>query len=136
VNGVVVDTSVWIDFLAGVPIPALEEALARGVVVLAPVVVAELISGARRARDRAAIADLLAELSLHDTPIDHWIRVGELRQALRDRGITVSTPDAHVAQCAIDRDALLLSRDAVFRRVARHSRLKVTAATPMSRRGA
>ena len=38
-NGVVVDTSVWVDFLAGVSIPELEEALARGVVVLAPVVV-------------------------------------------------------------------------------------------------
>lgn len=124
-NGVVVDTSVWIDFLAGVSVPGLEDALARGVVVLAPIVVAELISGARRPRDRAAIADLLAELPLHDTPIDHWMRVGELRRGLRDRGITVSTPDAHVAQCAIDRDALLLSRDVVFRRVARHSGLRL-----------
>jgi predicted nucleic acid-binding protein len=118
---------VWIDFFAGVSIPELEEALARGAVVLAPVVVAELISGARRSRDRAAIADLLGELSLHDTPIDHWVRVGELRRALRDHGVSVSTPDAHVAQCAIDRDALLLSRDTVFRRVARYSRLQVTA---------
>ena len=58
-SGVVVDTSVWIDFLAGVPVPELEDALTRGIVVLAPVVVAELISGARRPRDRAAIADFL-----------------------------------------------------------------------------
>jgi len=118
---------VWIDFLAGVSVPDLEDALARRVVVLAPVVVAELISGARRPRDRAAIADLLTELALHDTPIDHWVRVGELRRDLRDHGVSVSTPDAHVAQCAIDRDAALFSRDAVFRRVARHSRLKLAA---------
>ncbi len=124
-SGVVVDTSVWIDFLAGVSVPDLEEALARGVVVLAPVVVTELISGARRPRDRAAITDLLTELALHDTAIDHWVRVGELRRDLRDHGVSVSTPDAHVAQCAIDRDAVLFSRDAVFRRVARHSRLKL-----------
>jgi len=125
VSGVVVDTSVWIDFLAGVPVPELEDALTRGVVVLAPVVVAELISGARRPRDRAAIADLVQELSLHETPLDHWVRVGELRRDLRDHGVSVSTPDAHVAQCAIDRDAALLSRDAVFRRIARHSQLKL-----------
>ena len=127
-SGVVVDTSVWIDFLAGVPVPELEDALTRGIVVLAPVVVAELISGARRPRDRVAIADLLQELPLHDTPIDHWIRVGELRRHLGEHGVTVSTPDAHVAQCAIDRDALLLSRDTVFQRIARHSKLKVTGA--------
>jgi predicted nucleic acid-binding protein len=125
VSGVVVDTSAWIDFLAGEPVPGLEDALANGVVVLAPVVVAELIGGARRSRDRAAIAELLSDLPLHQTPIEHWIRVGELRRALRERGVGVSTPDAHVAQCAIDRGAVLLSRDAVFSRVAEHSTLKL-----------
>jgi predicted nucleic acid-binding protein len=39
--------------------------------------------------------------------------------------LSVSTPDAHVAQCALDRAALLLSRDAVFGRVARLSALRV-----------
>lgn len=124
-SGIVVDTSVWIDFLAGGSVPSLEDALARGIVVLAPIVVAELISGARRPRDRAAIADLLADLSLHETPVDHWMRVGELRRHLRDHGVTVSTPDAHVAECAIDRDAVLLSRDAIFARIARLSKLKL-----------
>jgi len=127
VSGVVVDTSVWIDFLAGEPVPSLEDALAHGAVVLAPVVVAELISGARRTRDRAAIAELLSQLALHDTPIEHWIRVGELRRHLRDKGFSVSTPDAHVAQCAIDRDAVLLSRDAVFQRITRYAALRVAA---------
>ena len=124
-SGIVVDTSVWIDFFAGASIPALEEALAHGGVVLSPMVVAELISGARRARDRAAIADLTAQLTLHDTPLDHWVRVGELRRGLRTHGLTVSTPDAHVAQCALDRKAVLLSRDAIFPKIARHCGLRV-----------
>lgn len=124
-SGVVVDTSVWIDFLAGAPTPGLEDALAHGVVVLPPIVVAELISGARRPRDRAAIADLVGELPLHETPLDHWIRVGELRRHLRSHGVTASTPDAHVAQCAIDLGAVLLSRDAIFPRIARHSALRL-----------
>ena len=96
-SGVVVDTSVWI----------------------------ELVSGARVARDRAAIADLTRQLTLHDTPLDHWIRVGELRRSLKARGISASTPDAHVAQCALDRRALLLSRDAIFPKIARHCELRV-----------
>jgi predicted nucleic acid-binding protein len=88
-------------------------------------VVAELISGARRSRDRAAIEDLFRELPLHETPRSHWVRVGELRRTLRTRGVTVSTRDAHVAQCAIDRDAILLARDAIFPRIARHSGLRL-----------
>jgi tRNA(fMet)-specific endonuclease VapC len=125
VSAVVADTSVWIELFAGRPVPALQEALRQGLVVLPPIVAAELVSGARRPRDRAAIQDLLAELPLHATPLDHWIRVGDLRRRLSDRGIAVSTPDAHVAQCALDQGALLLSRDAVFARIAGGSELKV-----------
>ena len=124
-SGVVADTSAWIDFFAGRPAHALEDALAQGLVVLPPLVVAELISGAHRARDRTAIARLVDDLPLHETPLAHWIRVGELRHRLRERGISVSTPDAHVAQCALDRDAVLLSSDAVFMRIARSAGLRL-----------
>lgn len=41
------------------------------------------------------------------------------------RGLAVSTPDAHVAQCALDRDAVLLSGDAVFTRMAAVAKLRV-----------
>lgn len=124
-SGVVADTSVWIDFLAGRAAPELEDALARAVVVLPPIVVAELVSGARRRRDREAIAGLVAEIPLHETPIDHWVRVGELRRRLGERGVSVSTPDAHVAQCALDRKAVLLSRDGIFSKIARFTELRV-----------
>jgi predicted nucleic acid-binding protein len=125
VSGLVVDTSVWIDFLAGRPADALEDALAQGMVVLPPIVVSELISGARRERQRSAIVDLLGDLTVHDTPLDHWFRVGDLRRGLAARGVAVSTPDAHVAQCALDRDAVLLSRDDVFKRIARVTPLRL-----------
>jgi predicted nucleic acid-binding protein len=125
VSGVVVDTSVWIDFFAGRPVPSLEDALAQGSVILSPLVVAELVTGARRSRDRDSITGLMRELPLHETPLDHWVRVGDLRRQLRGRGLAVSTPDAHVAQCALDRDALLLSRDAVFHRIAAIGKLRL-----------
>ena len=125
VSGVVVDTSVWIDFFAGRPVPSLEDALAQGSVILTPLVVSELVSGARRPRDRESITALLGELPLHETPLDHWVRVGDLRRQLKGRGLTVSTPDAHLAQCALDRNALLLSRDAVFQRIAETGKLRL-----------
>ena len=115
-SAVVADTSVWIELFVGRPVPALVEALRHGLVVLPPTVVAELISGARRARDRT---------SLHETPLEHWIRVGDLRRRLAARGVSVSTPDAHVAQCALERGAVLLSLDAIFARIAEASELRL-----------
>jgi len=125
VSGLVVDTSVWIDFFAGRPVPALEEGLAQGAVALAPIVVAELVSGARREQQRKLIADLLRDLPVHATPVEHWIRVGDLRRRLAEKGVAVSTPDAHVAQCALDRDSLLLTRDDVFRKIAKVTSLRL-----------
>lgn len=121
---VVVDTSVWIDFFSGRPTPTLIEGLAAGAVVVPPTVVAELVSGARTARDRATIEDLLVDLPLHPTPLSHWIAVGDLRRRMQPHGIEISTPDAHVAQCALDLDALLVSRDTVFERLAEHTGLR------------
>jgi predicted nucleic acid-binding protein len=103
----------------------LEEALASGIVVLPPLVVAELVSGAERPADREAIGDLLQDLPVHHTPLEHWIRVGDLRLLLRNKGVEISTPDAHVAQCALDLNALLLSRDKVFREVSRYTSLRL-----------
>ncbi len=68
VSGLVVGTSVWIDFFDGRPVAPLEHGLADGVVVLPPVVVAELISGARHPKQRAAVVDLIADLAVHETP--------------------------------------------------------------------
>jgi predicted nucleic acid-binding protein len=51
--------------------------------------------------------------------------VGQLRRQARDRGLSVSTLDAHIAQCALDRDAVLLTRDAIFARLASVTTLRV-----------
>lgn len=124
-SGVVVDTCVWIDFFAGRSADRLLEALQHGIVVLPPLVASELINGVRRSSSRGELVELLEELSLAHTPLSHWIRVGDLRRQCKQKGLSVSTPDAHVAQCALDIDALLLSHDAVFSRIAKHTRLRV-----------
>lgn len=123
--GVVIDTSCWIDFFGGAGAGSVEEALAHGAAILPPIVVAELISGARSADDRAAIGELLQDAPLHETPLEHWIHVGDLRRRLAAKGVQITIPDAHVAQCALDRDAVLLTRDAVFARIAEHVPLRL-----------
>jgi predicted nucleic acid-binding protein len=125
VSAVVVDSSVWIEFFRGRELPALEEALSEGRVLVPPLVVAELVSGATSRGDSQKVADLVRDLELVETPREHWVRVGELRRRLRSRGLTVSTPDAHVAQCALDVRGILLSSDAVFRRIGRLTELRL-----------
>jgi predicted nucleic acid-binding protein len=127
VSAVVVDSSVWIEFFRGRELPALEEALSEGRVLVPPLVVAELVSGATSRGDSQKVADLVRDLELVETPREHWVRVGELRRRLRSRGLTVSTPDAHVAQCALDVRGILLSSDAVFRRIGRLTELRLVA---------
>ncbi len=122
-SALVVDTSSWIAYFAGRGGEEIDAALAEGRVLLSPVVAAELLSGTLDAGQRSELEDLLSDLSLCGADLAHWFRVGRLRAALRAKGVTVSTPDAHVAQCALDCRGTLLTEDRVFRQIARHTSL-------------
>jgi tRNA(fMet)-specific endonuclease VapC len=125
VSALVVDTSSWIAWLAGGGSPLVAEALEEGRLQLPVVVAAELLSGRLDAADRADLEDMLADLPALGLQPAHWFRVGRLRAGLRAKGLSVSTPDAHVAQCALDADALLLTEDRVFARIAELTPLRL-----------
>lgn len=118
-SALVVDTSSWIAWLAGGGSPLIAEALEEGRVHLPVVVAAELLSGRLDASERADLQDLLLDLPALGLDLPHWFRVGQLRSELRALGVSVSTPDAHVAQCALDVGAELLAEDRVFESIAR-----------------
>jgi hypothetical protein len=122
---VIVDSSVWIDVLAGERIAAIINAMTNGTLVLTPIVIAELLSGDLSASHRTLIGELLQDFVLHPSDLGHWMRVGELRRFLASRGVNVTIADAHVAQCALDRGAVLLSRDDIFARIAKHTSLRL-----------
>lgn len=124
-SGIVIDTSVWIEYFRGVELPTVDDALKNGAVVLPAVVAAELLSGTRRTVEAAELRDFLETLQPHGLDMAHWYRVGALRATLVKKGVAVSTPDAHVAQCAIDVGAPLLSRDRIFTRLTRVTSLKI-----------
>jgi len=125
VSALVIDTSAWISFFAGRGDDRIPEWLEEGRVHLPPVVAAELCSGKLGSRQRAELEALLADLPLCGAGLDHWIAVGRLGAELRGKGLSVSTPDAHVARCALDLGAELLTEDRIFRAVARHAPLKL-----------
>jgi predicted nucleic acid-binding protein len=121
----VADTSVLIDHVNGRGVRALDLALANELVIVPPLAISELVSGATRRVETTAIAELIPRLRMHDTDLRHWIAVGDLRRDLAAHGLNLTIPDAHVAQCAIDLDATLITRDAIFRRIAEHVPLRL-----------
>ena len=124
-SALVVDTSSWIAWLAGGGSSLVEEALEEGRLHLPVIVAAELLSGRLDASERAELQDMLSDLPAVGTDPEHWFRVGKLRAELRAKGLSVSTPDAHVAQCAIDTGGVLLTEDRVFEKIAKVVPLQV-----------
>ncbi len=124
-SALVVDTSSWVSYFAGRDSGLIDEALAEGRVLLPPVVAAELMSGTLRPGELARLEDFLSNLELCRHDLSHWFRVGRLRAELRRMGLSVSTPDAHVAQCALDSNGLLLTEDGVFAKIARVERIQL-----------
>ncbi|HTM46644.1 MAG TPA: PIN domain-containing protein [Polyangiaceae bacterium] len=106
-------------------LPRLEDALHDGLVVLPPLVAAELLSAQLSKAERRGLLALLEDLPLHPTPFAHWRAVGELRAHFSAQGYSVSTPDAHIAACAIEAGAPLWSKDAIFRKLAKASALQL-----------
>ena len=124
-SALVVDTSSWIAWLAGGGSSLVDEALEEGRLHLPVIVAAELLSGRLDASERVELQDMLSDLPAVGTDPEHWFRVGKLRAELRAKGLSVSTPDAHVAQCAIDTGGVLLTEDRVFEKIARVVPLQV-----------
>ena len=122
---VVVDTSVWVEYFRGSGADELQRLLDDGLVLVAPMVTAELLSAPLTTAERRELTELLTPLAHHPTPVTHWFAVGALRARLSKSGLTVSTPDAHVAQCAIEAGARLWSGNRVFARISRHADLRL-----------
>ena len=90
-----------------------------GSVYLPPLVIAELLSVKLSEKQRHSVVSFLSELKLCECGFDHWERVGELRMNILRRGIKISTPDAHIAQCALDIDCYFMSKDKIFQQIAK-----------------
>jgi predicted nucleic acid-binding protein len=123
---ILVDTSVWIDFIRGRPTAVVERlrmVLDRGVAAaITPLVYQEVLQGAS---DERAYRDYQAFLStqpfLH--PLDAIVtseRAARLYFECRRIGLTIrSSIDCLIAQIAVEHDVLLLHDDRDFDRIAK-----------------
>lgn len=124
------DTSILVDWLRHGPrdrpdVEALMTAMKQERLILPPVVVAELMSFPKANPPLRRFLGQTARLPLTD---GFWKRAGASRRRLRLLGLKAKLPDALIAQCCIDTDVPLITRDADFRHFAEHCGLKLAVA--------
>ncbi|MBN8555864.1 MAG: PIN domain-containing protein [Deltaproteobacteria bacterium] len=125
-NVLIVDTSSWISYFKNKKESSkIDSALSEGRVFVSPIVVSELLSGKMTDKNRKDLESFLSELPLTSMNFDHSVKVGKLRSDLIKKGFSVSTPDAHIAQSAMDMDAYLISEDKIFQKISKVIPLKV-----------
>ncbi len=125
---VLIDTSVWILALrANGSSPAqqaVEQLLTTSRAATTEIILLELLSGTRSAREfRELREDLEALVRLDLTPLV-WQRAYQLGHDLRRAGLTIPTVDVLIATLALEYKCLLLHADRHFEHVAQHGPLK------------
>ena len=109
------DTSTWISFFEGEQgddVLALARALESRQVVVPPPVLTELLSDPELS---ASVAQTLLELPLVALKDGFWHRAGKLRAKVLARKRKARLGDALIAQCCIDADIALITRDGDFK---------------------
>jgi len=130
---VLVDTSVWADFLNGAPMPEAER-LARLIddeveIVTCGVVIAEVFQGIRRSSTLPALERQFRDMDcLTPREPDSYLAAARLYRDLRAAGITVrSTIDCLIVTLAEEHGVFLLFRDRDLERILGSGRTKARA---------
>ena len=119
------DTSTWIAFIqgnGGKDVELLDSALADRQVLMAPAVLAEILSATKLPGE---VKDSLSNIPLIEITDGYWERVGALRAKVLAKGRKARLGDAMIAQSCIDRGISLLTRDKDFRSFAEAAGLKL-----------
>lgn len=129
--GILVDTSVWINFFNGSDSPSvriLEELIeAEEDVVISDLILAEILLGFREDRDFTAARDHLLGFRICSLKaVESYIKAAQIYRDGRKKGLTIrSTIDCIIAQVAIEHDHAILHQDRDFDRIASIRPLKL-----------
>lgn len=87
-----------------------------------PVVVTEMLSDPS---SRQFMQETVSEFPLLSLLDGYWIRAGNIRRLLRQKGLKAKIGDTLIAQSCLDHDVALITRDSDFRHFAEHCGLKL-----------
>lgn len=126
---VLVDTTVWIDFLSARSYPhvkTLENLIFnREDLCICGIVLTEVLQGIREDSEFRRTRDLFGNLIFLPMGYSIFLRSAEIYRALRKKGITIrKAVDCMIAAVAIENDILLLHNDKDFVPIEKHLGLK------------
>ncbi len=126
---VLVDTSVWIDFLRGTasaPANTMETLLMdRSDICICGVIMTEILQGIRNDKQFAKTLDLLEAVVFLPMTHETFIRSAQLYRKVRKKGFTIRKPiDCMIAAVAMEHDVPLLHQDKDFLPLKKHCALK------------
>lgn len=110
---ILVDTNIIIEYWKN-PEQAKTDIFNTNEIAICPVILAELIHGAKSDKQKAWIKEGLSELHMISIDDDTWDYFGDLLYKLRVSGITVPFQDALIAAVAVKSDCLLWTQDKHF----------------------
>ena len=125
-SGLLVDTCCWIEYFKSARYEEIiDPALEKSLVIGSPIIFAELLSAPLKTADRKKLTDFLDDLYCPPLARSHWYAVGAARAQLRKKGISVSTPDAHIAQVCQQQKVALLTEDKIFSKIKKYFSLQL-----------
>lgn len=127
---VLIDSSVWIDFFSGHPLPHVREMESiierREDISICGIILTEVLQGIRNDNEFRKTKELLNTLIFLPMPYAVFLRSAEIYRELRKKGITVRKPlDCMIASVAIENDILLLHNDKDFVPIEKHCGLRI-----------
>ena len=126
---ILVESSVWIDFLTHQPSPHRAHfgeilRLAGAVGVPGPVV-QEVLQGIRDPYMFEQVRQTMEDFPIFHAQTSTYLRAARLYRQLRTKGATVPSGDVTIAAIAIETDHELYTLDHHFQRIAQHSALRL-----------
>ena len=118
---ILADTTVWIHFLRGSGIRFRERLvplIMADRLVITPVIVTEILRGAKSQNEYEKLSKDMAALHSFDISAKVWQRACKLGYTLRHKGINAPLTDTLIASVAVEHDLLLLHDDRHYEMIA------------------
>ena len=127
---ILVDTSVWIDFLAGRNLPHVDvleqRILDNEDLALCGIILTEILQGIADDTTHRRVRGYLSPLIMLPMPETVFVRAADIYRKLRKKGITIrKSNDCIIAATALEHHCQLLHNDKDFSPVAEHFPLKI-----------
>ena len=130
INGKIVDTSVWVDFLSKKEfnhVKIFKEIIVENLVIILPVILQEVLQGIKNDSLFESIKSIMQEYEiLEGNQQELALGAASLYRFLREKGVTVRKPnDCLIAYSCLYYDVPLLHNDKDFTNIAKHTSLKI-----------